>query len=145
MQLAICTDVFADLSYPEMLDHVKSLGIDAVEMTAGGWGAQKHVNTDQLLSDPVKLEAFQNELTKRGMRISALNTSCNPLCPSETGKAYAKSMYDCATRLENLESRRLSRWLACPPALPVIRRPTGSRLRYPVPILWLRHMHISGT
>ena len=40
MQLAICTDVFADLSYTEMLDKVKALGIDAVEMTAGGWGAR---------------------------------------------------------------------------------------------------------
>ena len=34
MKLAICTDVFADLSYTDMLDKVKSLGIDAVEMTA---------------------------------------------------------------------------------------------------------------
>ncbi len=42
MKLAICTDVFADLSYTDMLDKVKSLGIDAVEMTAGGWGARKH-------------------------------------------------------------------------------------------------------
>lgn len=32
MQLAICTDVFAGLSYPDMLDKVKSLGLDAVEM-----------------------------------------------------------------------------------------------------------------
>lgn len=38
MKLAICTDVFADLSYTDMLDKVKSLGIDAVEMTAGGCG-----------------------------------------------------------------------------------------------------------
>jgi len=77
MQLAICTDVFADLSYTEMLDKVKSLGIDAVEMTAGGWGARKHCNTKELLADPAKLEGFKEELTKRGMRISALNTSCN--------------------------------------------------------------------
>ena len=95
MQLAICTDVFADLSYTDMLDKVKSLGIDAVEMTAGGWGARKHCNTAELLADPDKLAAFKAELDKRGMRISALNTSCNPLWPSETGKAYEKSMYDC--------------------------------------------------
>lgn len=37
MELSICTDVFAELTYPEMLDKVKSFGIDAVEMTAGGW------------------------------------------------------------------------------------------------------------
>ena len=50
MQLAICTDVFADLSYPDMLDKVKSYGIDAVEMTAGGWGALKLVITAELLA-----------------------------------------------------------------------------------------------
>ena len=50
MKLAICTDVFADLSYTDMLDKVKSLGIDAVEMTAGGWGARKHCNTAELLT-----------------------------------------------------------------------------------------------
>lgn len=84
MKLAICTDVFADLSYTDMLDKVKSLGIDAVEMTAGGWGARKHCNTAELLADEGKRKEFMGELEKRGMRISALNTSCNPLWPSET-------------------------------------------------------------
>ena len=84
MKLAICTDVFADLSYTDMLDKVKSLGIDAVEMTAGGWGARKHCNTAELLADEGKRKEFMGELEKCGMRISALNTSCNPLWPSET-------------------------------------------------------------
>ncbi len=95
MQLAICTDVYADLSYTDMLDKVKSLGINAVEMTAGGWGARKHCNTAELLADKAKRKAFLEELNKRGMRISALNTSCNQLWPSETGKQYSDSMYDC--------------------------------------------------
>lgn len=97
MKLAICTDVYGDLSYTEMLDQVKSLGIDAVEMTAGGWGGRKHVDTAALLADEGKRKAFLEELDKRGMKIAALNTSCNPLWPSETGKGYAQSMYDCAT------------------------------------------------
>lgn len=97
MKLAICTDVFADLSYTDMLDKVKSLGIDAVEMTAGGWGARKHCNTAELLADENKRREFMAELDKRGMRISALNTSCNPLWPSKTGEKCKKSMYDCAT------------------------------------------------
>ena len=97
MKLAICTDVFTDLSYTDMLDKVKSLGIDAVEMTAGCWGARKHCNTAELLADEGKRKEFMGELEKRGMRISALNTSCNPLWPSKTGEEYKKSMYDCAT------------------------------------------------
>lgn len=97
MKLAICTDVFADLSYQEMLDRVKSLGIDAIEMTAGGWGGRKHMNTAELLADEEKRAQFMKELSDRDMEIAALNTSCNPLWPSETGKEYSKSMYDCAT------------------------------------------------
>ncbi len=107
MKLAICTDVYADLSFPAMLDKVKSLGVDAVEMTAGGWGARKHVNTKELLADEGKLAEFQSELYKRGMRISALNTSCNPTWPSETGKQYAESMYDAATLAGKLGVKKI--------------------------------------
>ena len=96
MELAICTDVYADLSYTEMLDKVKGLGINAVEMTAGGWGARKHCPTADLLKDENRRNEYMSELKKRDMRISALNTSCNPLWPSETGKQYSDSMYDCA-------------------------------------------------
>ncbi len=107
MKLAICTDVFADLSYTDMLDKVKSLGIDAVEMTAGGWGARKHCNTAELLADEGKRKEFMGELEKRGMRISALNTSCNPLWPSKTGEEYKKSMYDCATLAGLLGAKKI--------------------------------------
>ena len=86
MKLAICTDVFADLSYTDMLDKVKSLGIDAVEMPAGGWGARKPCNTAVLLADEVKRQEFIGELEKRGMRTSALTTYCNPLWPHQTGQ-----------------------------------------------------------
>lgn len=72
MKLAICTDVFADLSYTDMLDKVKSLGIDVVEMTAGGWGARKHCNTAELLADAGKREAFMMELEKRGIEHIAI-------------------------------------------------------------------------
>lgn len=97
MKLSICTDVFAELSFTQMLDKVKALGINAVEMTAGGWGARKHVNTADLLESEDKRKVFMYELSSRGMEIAALNTSCNPLWPCETGKQYSDSMYDCAT------------------------------------------------
>lgn len=107
MKLAICTDVYADLSYTDMLDKVKSLGIDAVEMTAGGWGARTHCPTAELLADEGKRKAYLAELEKRGMRISALNTSCNQLWPCETGKQYAQSMYDCVLLAEKLGVKKI--------------------------------------
>ncbi len=107
MELSICTDVLADLSYTDMLDKVKAYGINAVEMTAGGWGARKHCPTAELLADDAKCEAYLAELTKRGMRISALNTSCNPLWPCETGKEYDESMRDCVRLAEKLGVKKI--------------------------------------
>lgn len=82
MELAICTDVYADLSLTEMLDRVKAHGITAVEMTAGRWGARTRVNTKELLESKTKREELLNEFKQRGMRIEALNCSCNQLRPA---------------------------------------------------------------
>lgn len=96
MKLSICTDVYANLSYTEMLDKVKSLGIDAVEMTAGGWGSCAHVNTPELLASEEKRAEFMQELEKRGMEIAALNCSCNQLWKAGEGPQWSESMYACA-------------------------------------------------
>lgn len=107
MELSICTDVYADLSYTEMLDKVKSLGVNAVEMTAGGWGAQKHCPTQKLLADDNAVKEYLAELEKRDMTIAALNCSCNPLWPSETGEKFSQSMYDCVLLAEKLGIKKI--------------------------------------
>jgi len=93
MKLALCTDVLADLTFPEMLDRVKAYGITGVEMTAGGWSPCPHVPTETLLSSSEKLEQFRHELTLREMEIVALNCSGNPLAPGELGEKQSQSSY----------------------------------------------------
>jgi sugar phosphate isomerase/epimerase len=91
MKLALCTDVLGDLSFTDMLDKVKSLGINAVEMTAGGWAGCPHVKTAELLADEDKRKTMIAELEKRGMEIAALNCSGNPLAPGELGVKHTKT------------------------------------------------------
>lgn len=93
MKLALCTDVLADLAFPEMLDRVKQYGISGVEMTAGGWSPCPHVKTEELLASPAKLAAFRGELEKRGIEIVALNCSGNPLAPGALGEKHTASSY----------------------------------------------------
>ncbi|MEI2267116.1 sugar phosphate isomerase/epimerase family protein [Erwinia sp. CGal63] len=93
MKLALCTDVLANLPYAEMLDRVKSYGINGVEMTAGGWSPCPHVKTDELLASAEKLSAFRQELEKREMTLVALNCSGNPLAPGELGEKHTLSSY----------------------------------------------------
>ncbi|MBP2199849.1 sugar phosphate isomerase/epimerase family protein [Pantoea cypripedii] len=93
MKLTLCTDVLADLSFPAMLDKVKSYGISGVEMTADGWSPCPHVKTEELLASPEKLQQFQTELSQREIRIVALNCSGNPLAPGELGEKHTHSSY----------------------------------------------------
>ena len=97
MQLSICTDVFGKIPFGDMLDKVKSYGINAVEITTGGWGGCHYVPSAQdLLDNPSKLQAFKDELDKRNLKISALNCSGNPLVNNPMGKAHSKTIHDTA-------------------------------------------------
>jgi sugar phosphate isomerase/epimerase len=118
MKLAICTDVFGNLPFPEMLDKVKSYGIDAVEMTAGGWGSCPHINRLELLSDPAKITAFKAELEKRGMRISALNCSGNPLSPGKMGEDHTKNTYETVELAGKLGVKKIVMMSGCPAGAP---------------------------
>ena len=83
MKLSICSDVFGKIPFGEMLDKVKAYGIDAVEITTGGWGSCNFVPSAQdLIDNPASLQAFKDELDKREIAISALNCSGNPLVKS---------------------------------------------------------------
>ncbi|MFS2223721.1 sugar phosphate isomerase/epimerase family protein [Pantoea sp. B65] len=93
MKLALCTDVLADLPFPEMLDKVKNYGISGVEMTAGGWSPCPHVKTEELLASADKLARFRAELHQRDIEIVALNCSGNPLAPGVLGEKHTRSSY----------------------------------------------------
>lgn len=97
MKLSICTDVFGKIPFTEMLDRVKAYGIDAVEMTAGGWGGCCFIpSAEELIENDAKRDAFKAELDKRNIEISALNCSGNPLVDSDMGRAHSKTIHDTA-------------------------------------------------
>ncbi|MDQ0204164.1 sugar phosphate isomerase/epimerase family protein [Pectinatus haikarae] len=123
MYLSLCTDVLGELSFTQMLDKVKSMGIDAVEMTAGGWGGCRHVPTEELLTDDSKLKAYKKELTARNMRIAALNCSGNQLWPTETGSFYSKSMYSTAVLAGRLGVKKLVMMSGLPAGAPGDKTP----------------------
>ena len=95
MKLSICTDVFGPIPFTEMLDKVVAYGIPAIELTAGGWGGCHFIpSAEELINNPDKLAAFKAEIDKRGLEISALNCSGNPLIDTPMGKAHSKTQHD---------------------------------------------------
>ena len=97
MELSICTDVFGKIPFTEMLDKVKAYGIPAIELTTGGWGGCFFVpSAEELIKNPNKLKMFKAEIDKRGLSISALNCSGNPLIDTPMGQAHSKTIHDTA-------------------------------------------------
>ena len=90
MKLSLCTDVYGDLSFTDMLDKVKTLGINAVEMTAGGWGGCKHVPTQELLTDEKKLADYKAELDKKGHGNRSIELFRQPALPGKNGRTAYK-------------------------------------------------------
>ena len=118
MYLSICTGVYGDFSYPEMLDKVKAHGLDHVEICVGGWGPTPHGDASELIRDEEKLAAFKAELDKRDMKISAFNCSGNPLCPGELGEKHARTAYDTVILANKLGVKRIVMMSGLPAAAP---------------------------
>lgn len=83
MKLGVFMVLFAQQSFEDALDYVKSKGLDAVEIGTGGYPGDAHCKPDELLNDDAKLKAFRQAVESRGLQISALSCHANPLHPQK--------------------------------------------------------------
>ena len=104
MKLGVFTPVFGTLPLTEMLDRVREMGLDGIELAAGGWPGTAHAVPERLLADPAHLEAFRRELAARQLEVLAISVHGNPLHPdADTAARYHRdwrAALDLAARLE---------------------------------------------
>ncbi|MEI6100566.1 MAG: sugar phosphate isomerase/epimerase [Eubacteriales bacterium] len=83
MKLSLFTHTYMDRSFSATLDIVKSKGVSAVEIGAGGLLGKTHCNPCELLADESRRKAFEAEYKSRGMEIAGLSVHGNPLHPDK--------------------------------------------------------------
>jgi sugar phosphate isomerase/epimerase len=88
MKIGVFAAVFGDKDLEVVLDNVKALGLEAIEIGAGNFAGKKLCDPEVLLKDSDKLEKFLKTIKSRNLSISALNCSGNTLHPD---KDYAES------------------------------------------------------
>ena len=91
MKLGVITVPLYDRSLDEALGYLKNLGVESVEMGAGGFPGDGHSHREELLSDKAKLQAFKDTFKKHDMTISALSCHGNAVHPN---KEIAKKFHD---------------------------------------------------
>lgn len=91
MKLCVLANLYGNKSLDETLARLKSLGVEAVEIGAGGYPGKAHCNPAELLADEKKLNEFKATIDKYGLEVAALAAHGNPVHPD---KAIAKSFDD---------------------------------------------------
>ncbi len=90
MKLCVLANLYGNKTLDETLCRLKSLGVEAVEIGAGGYPGKAHCNPAELLADEKKFNEFKATIDKYGLEVAALACHGNPVHPD---KAIAKS-YD---------------------------------------------------
>jgi sugar phosphate isomerase/epimerase len=88
VHIGLVTDSLSDLPLEALLDRAAECGITALEFGCGNWSAAPHMALDALLASEAARRELLAQLAERGLAISALNCSGNPLHPGEHGARH---------------------------------------------------------
>ncbi|MEC0666985.1 sugar phosphate isomerase/epimerase [Priestia flexa] len=91
MKLGVFTPLYQNLPFERMLDQVKEMGLETVELGTGNYPGNHHCDPDELLQSPEKAKAFMRAIESRGLSISGLSFHGNPLHPN---KKLAKDSHE---------------------------------------------------
>ncbi len=99
MRLGVLTVLFQDRPLDAVLDHVARMGLQAVELGAGGYPGSAHCDPALLLKDRAAQQALRKAVESRGLMISALSCHGNPLHPDAAVAADYDRVYRDTVRL----------------------------------------------
>jgi sugar phosphate isomerase/epimerase len=99
MRLGVFDPVFGKLELEPMLDRVRELGLDAVEIGTGNYPGDRHCKPAELLADHDARERFAEAFEARGLFISALSCHGNPIHPDRDRAAVDDGVFRDTVRL----------------------------------------------
>ncbi len=91
MKLGVFSPVLAQMSFEDMVKYLSSLGVDQLEMGAGGCPGKAHFDPDVLLGDEEKIDDIKRVLSENNMSIAAISAHGNPVHPD---RKVAKQFHD---------------------------------------------------
>ena len=130
MKLGVFSPVLSAVSFKEMIEYLSTLGVEQVEMGAGGCPGKAHFDPEVLLKDDKKIEEIKQILADNNMEISAISCHGNPVHPDKAvAKAYHDDFNNAVLLAEKLgvttivgfsgcpgdhEGAKYSNWVTCP-------------------------------
>jgi len=115
MKIGLFTALFGDKPLTEVLDICQSLGIQAVELGAGAYPGNPHLDVDKLLESKEARDNLHAELSRRGLILSAISVHGNPLHPDKNFAENHHNAFRKGVQLANaLDLTCLNGFSGCP-------------------------------
>lgn len=130
MNLALNTDCLGDLPFEDALDVIADLGIESIEVAAGGHSSAPHMRIGELLIDDAKRRRFADAISSRGLRLNAINCSADPLHPQH-GAEHRQVIVDSILLASALGVDKIVTMSGCPGDSP--QAPTINWIWFPWP------------
>lgn len=86
MKIGLITDSVGHLPFEGALDLAQELGLDSVEVATGNWSDSPHMDLTALVSSTQARSVFLEQVTSRGLSLSALCANGNQLHPVDGGR-----------------------------------------------------------
>lgn len=115
MKVGVFTPVVNFMPLEEAVPYLASLGVETLEIGAGGCPGKAHLDPEKLLGHPEKIRAVKELMAENKMEICALSCHGNPVHPN---KELAKRDHDefmrAAELAEELEVKKMIGFSGCP-------------------------------
>lgn len=83
MKLAVVNSVFTDRNLEESLAYLSKLGVDSLEIGAGGYPGDQHLKPTEIIGHPEKAKEMRELFEKYHMDIACISCHGNPLHPQK--------------------------------------------------------------
>ncbi len=91
MKLGVMNPAVSSMPFEEAMKYLASLGVDCVELGAGGYPGDAHIKPAELIGSPEKVDEIKKILAENNLTISGISCHGNPLHPK---KEIAESFHN---------------------------------------------------
>ncbi len=91
MKLGVMNPVLNQYTFEEALDYLQSLGVQTIEIGAGGFPGDNHLKPAELLANPENAKNYKKAVADHNLEISAISCHGNALHPQ---KAVAEKFHN---------------------------------------------------
>ncbi len=115
MKLGVMNPVLNEFSFEDALKYLNSLGVQCIEIGAGGFPGDAHLKPAELLSAPEKVREYKELVAKYGLEIAAISCHGNPLHPQkEAAEKYHNEFKNAILAAEALGVKTIIGFSGCP-------------------------------